>query len=146
MAFQLPKDCFIWFGEDCVSDGGSIIPSISLDVTQVNVAVDLRGDFTNKTIELILKDNSNPAREFRSLRTGLTYTGFNVGMLSFPFEKFHANAGESYKIKMCVNDETGIQFGMIADWEPYNNQHSKTQQPAGPRVEWYGVESGLHAC
>ena len=146
MAFNLPKDCFLWIGEDCVADGGSIIPDISVDVTQVNVATDLRGDFTGKSIQLILTDDSNPSRVFTSTRTNIGINGFYVGMFSFPFEKFHVNAGESYKITMCVNDDTGVSFGMIADWEPYANQHSKTQQVAGPRVELYGVESGLHAC
>ena len=147
MSVSIPRDCFVWFGDDCVANGGDIIPGTSLDVTQVNLALDLRGDFAGRTLELTL---TNGARVFTSRSNPINLNGFYVGFLSFEFEKFHVNAGESYNIQLCIDDDTGISFGMIADWQDengnYANAHTKTQDVPGPRVELYGVTSGLHAC
>ncbi|MCP3965592.1 MAG: hypothetical protein GY718_04450 [Lentisphaerae bacterium] len=143
MAQYVPKEAWLWKGEDCISDGGTIIPGYDQDIVQVNVAVDLRGNFSDKRFELILTDNNDPTRVFRSLSNDLPINGFYVGFLSFEYDKFHVKTTESYKIELCVNDDTGISFGMIGDWQPNINEISKTQQPPGPRVEFYGVRNGI---
>jgi hypothetical protein len=146
MSEYIPQDYWLWQGEDCVASGGTIIPGTSLDITQINVAVDLRGDLVGRYFDLTLTDKNNGARVFTSRSNTLDLNGFFVGFLSFEFDNFHMAQGDEYDIEMCVNDDTNMSFGLIGDWTPKFNQTTKTQQPPAARVELYGVDSGLHAC
>jgi len=143
MAQYVPKEAWLWQGENCIANGGSVLPGFDQDVVQVNVAVDLRGNFSGKKLELVLTDNSEPTRIFRSYSDPISVNGFYVGFISFEFEKFHVKSTDSYKVDLCINDDTGITFGMLGDWSPNINEISKTQQPPGPRVEFYGVRNGI---
>lgn len=146
MSDFVPKDCYIWFGENCVADGGDIIPHKTMDVTQINLAVDLRGELIGKVFELTLQDNNDPGRTFVSTTEIDKPAGNYVGYISFMFESMHVQDADSYNIKLCVSDDTNLTFGMIADWQPTINTSTKTQKVAGPRVKMFGVTSGLYAC
>jgi len=145
MNIGIPKDCWLWQGEDCIADAGSIIPGVEMDVTTVQVALDLRGNFIGKILTLRLIDDNDPSRVFESTKK-MDVSGFLVGFSSFEFEKFHTKDTDSYQIQLCINDDTDLTFALIADWEPYVSQHSNDQTIPGPRLQMYGVTSGLHAC
>ena len=146
----IPRDCYVWFGEDCIADGGNIIPHTDMDVKYINLAVDLRGSISGKTFTLEMIDVTEPTRILSSTQTLDVKDGNYVGYMTFEFEKFHVQATDTYQVRLCVNDDTGLTFGMIADWQDengnYANTHTKTQQIPGPRVLMYGVDSGLYAC
>ena len=150
MSLSIPRDCYVWFGEDCVSDGGSIIPNLAVDVKYINLAVDLRGVISDKVFSLELTDDNNGARVFTADQQVNVPDSNYVGYMTFEFDKFHVKSTDSYTIKLCVDDDTGLSFGMIADWQDengnYANTHVKTQDVPGPRVLMYGVDSGLYAC
>lgn len=146
MSNSIPKDCYVWRSDNCILDAGSLKPKNSLDVTQVNIAIELNGVITSKRFELTLTDKNDPSRVFVSKSAPVTLSGLHVGFITFEFTGLHVTPADSYGVKFCVDDSTGFTFGLIADWLPYVNEHSYTQQVPGPRIELYGVESGLHAC
>jgi len=174
----IPQDCWIYYAGDdgeVSNENFYASSSVDIDVKQINLAVELSGEFTNRNLKLTLTDSSDPSRVFTSYnRAFQDYTpGTYVGFLSFYFDNFHMLSTENYIYKVEVNEASAsagnlltdgvnvlndgtnnllddsvagsdtMKFGLIADWFPYTNDDVNTQIVQPPRVELYGVDSGL---
>jgi len=137
---SIPQYNFIYFAENRIANGGVISPDKARDVYQVNLFVDLRGDFAGKVFTLKLTDNADPLRVYTSKNNSVdSLNGNYVGYLSFLFDAFHTKDLDEFIIELCINDQTGVQYGLIADWEPETNVSTLATRIKSPRVEFYGV-------
>lgn len=136
---SIPQYNFIYFAENCIANGGIVKPDKARDVIQVNVMVDLRGDFAGKVFTLNLTDNSDPTRVYTSTNNSMgDLNGNYVSYMSFLFDSFHTKDLDEFIIELCINDQTGVEYGLIADWEPETNISTLTTRINSPRIEFYG--------
>lgn len=133
---SMPQDLWLWGkGQDDLILG-AISSDKAQDVFQVNVAMYLVGDFTNKKFTLTLTEGS---RVYTSVNSSLTAVGRNLGYVSFAFEKFHSKIADIYEAVISIDDPAGIEFYGVGDWLPKTNTQVEAQQPPSVRVEFYGV-------
>lgn len=133
---SFPQDLWLFGHLNGEIDLGKITAGFAADIFQVNVAVYLVGDFTDKSFTLELVEGS---RVYTSINSSITAIGNNLGYISFLFEKFNSKIADMYTGTLSIDDATGVEFYGVGDFNPETNDQVKSQLPQAPRVEFYGV-------